>query len=120
MKIAVTSFGDGLDSGVDPRFGRAVNLVLIDTETSEVTAVSNSQNANALQGAGIQASKTVSELGVEYLITGHCGPKAFRALSAASIKVIVGAEGTVEEVVAKFKAGELVVSDGADVEGHWV
>ena len=54
------------------------------------------------------------------MITGHCGPKAFRTLAAAGIKIVVGAGGTVAEALEKFKAGELKESDGADVESHWV
>ena len=49
--------------------------------------VDNTPNLNATQGAGIQAAESLARLGVETLITGHCGPKAFRVLSAAGIKV---------------------------------
>jgi predicted Fe-Mo cluster-binding NifX family protein len=79
----------------------------------------NSQNLNAAQGAGIQAAATVSRLGATVLITGHCGPKAFRALMAAGIKIYTGATGTVSEAIAQFKAGKLSLADAADVEGHW-
>ena len=47
----------------------------------------NTPNLNATQGAGIQAAESVAWLGVETLITGHGGPKAFQVLSAAGIKV---------------------------------
>ena len=33
MKIAVSSEGPGLDSMVDPRFGRAAGFVLVDTDS---------------------------------------------------------------------------------------
>ena len=119
MKIAISSVGDTLDSAVDPRFGRAAKFILVDTDTGEHQAIDNAKNLNAAQGAGIQAAETVSRHGAEYLITGHCGPNAFRALEAAGIKVIVGAEGTVAEAVEKLKAGDVRPSDGADVAGHW-
>jgi predicted Fe-Mo cluster-binding NifX family protein len=48
------------------------------------------------------------------------GPNAFRTLSAAGIKIFVGAEGTVAEALEKFKAGQFQESKDADVEGHWV
>ena len=120
MKIVVTSESATLDSFIDPRFGRAAKFILFDTDTSEFEPVDNAQNVNAPQGAGIQAAETVSRLGAEYVITGHCGPKAFRTLQAANIRVIVGAEGTVAEAIEKFKSGELSATDTADVEGHWV
>ena len=119
MKVAVSSVGTTLESAIDPRFGRAASFVLVDTETGEHEAIDNAQNFNAPQGAGIQAAQTISSTNAEYLITGHCGPKAFRALSAAGIKVALVADGTVGEAVEKLKVGEVEATDSADVEGHW-
>ncbi len=119
MKVAVSSVGDTLDSAVDPRFGRAAKFIVVDTDTGEHQVISNAQNLNAMQGAGIQAAQTVAGHSVEYVLTGHCGPKAFRALDAAGIKVVLGIEGTVDEAVEKLKAGEVQPSRGADVDGHW-
>jgi len=119
MRIAVSSVGDTLGSAVDPRFGRAAQFVIVDTETGEHEVISNEQSLNAMQGAGIQAAQTVSRYSAEYVITGHCGPKAFRALKSAGIKVVLGVEGTVAEAVERFKSGDVQPSDGADVAGHW-
>jgi predicted Fe-Mo cluster-binding NifX family protein len=120
MKVAVTSRGPTLDDEVDPRFGRARMFIVADTESGEFEAVDNKQNLEAAQGAGIQAARIVSECGAEVVITGHCGPNAFRTLSAAGIKVVVGAEGAVKDAIEKFKSGELKSVAGADVEGHWM
>lgn len=120
MKVAVSARGQELESLVDQRFGRCGWFVVVDTVTGEHRAVNNGQNLNAAQGAGIQAANNVSRQGVEAVITGHCGPKAFRTLSAAGIKVFSGAEGTVAETLEKFKNGELKEAEGADVEGHWI
>jgi predicted Fe-Mo cluster-binding NifX family protein len=120
MKIVVTATGESLDSPVDQRFGRAAKFIMFDTDTGEHQAVDNSQNLNAAQGAGIQAAENVSRLDAQYVITGHCGPKAFRTLQAAGIKVIVGAEGTVAEAIEKFKSGELTPTQSSDVDGHWM
>ena len=120
MKVAVTSQGRELSSAVDPRFGRAKVFVIVDTETGEYTTADNSQNLNADQGAGIQAGRNVVELGVEAVITGHVGPKAFVTLQAGGVKIYTGAAGTVADAVEQFKAGKLKRSAGADVEGHWV
>lgn len=120
MKVAVTAQGNTLDSPVDPRFGRAQYFIVVETDSGEFEVVDNEQNLNAPQGAGIQAGRTVAEHKAEVLITGHCGPNAFRTLSAAKVKVVVGAEGTVKEALDKFKNGELKSAEGADVDGHWV
>jgi len=119
MKIAITSQGKDLQSQVDPRFGRAPWLIVADTETGRFEAHDNAQNAQAMQGAGIQAAQNVARLGVGCVLTGHCGPNAFRTLSAAGIQVIVGVQGTVAEAIERFKRGELEAAERPNVEGHW-
>lgn len=119
MKIAVTAQGPKLEAPVDPRFGRAKYFVVVDLDTGEFTAADNSMNLNAPQGAGIQAGTNVVKLGVEAVVTGHVGPKAFATLQAGNVAAYTGAGGTVAETVEKFKAGELERQEGADVEGHW-
>jgi predicted Fe-Mo cluster-binding NifX family protein len=119
MKIIVTAKGETLAAPVDQRFGRAAKFVVYDTETKVSEAVDNSQSLEAAQGAGIQAAETVSRLGAECLLTGHCGPKAFRALTAAGIRIYNGASGTVGEAIASFETGKLARAAEADVDGHW-
>jgi len=120
MKVAITSQGMDMNSAVDPRFGRAKYFIVVDTETGEFSARDNSQNLNALQGAGIQAGRNVIELGVEAVITGNVGPKAFATLQAGNVKIYIGASGTVADAVEKFKAGELECVSKANVEGRWM
>ena len=120
MKIAVTAQGPDKTSPVDPRFGRAKVFVVFDTETNEYTAHDNSQNLNAAQGAGIQAGRTVVDLGVEAVLTGNVGPKAFATLAAANVAVYPGVTGTVADAVAQFQAGQMAPADKASVEGHWM
>jgi len=120
MKVVVSSKGGTLDSEVDPRFGRARRFLLVDTETGDVRVVDNTQDLEALQGAGIQAAQTVAALEPDCVLTGHCGPKAFAVLSAAGVRVVVGAEGTVRDAIEQLERGHLKPAGGADVEGHWV
>jgi len=119
MKIAVTAKGRGLDSPVDPRFGRAEVFIIYDTDGS-FEFVDNRANLDLTQGAGIQSARNVVAQGVECVITGHCGPKAYRALSAAGVKVVLGATGTVRQAIDRFEAGEIEPAEEPDVEGHWV
>jgi predicted Fe-Mo cluster-binding NifX family protein len=120
MRTAVTAQGRDLTAPVDPRFGRARFFVIVDAETGEFSAVDNTQNLNAAQGAGIQAGRNVVELGVKAVITGHVGPKAFTTLQAGAVSVYTGAVGTVADAIEQFKAGKLKQSTRADIEGHWV
>jgi len=119
MKIIVSASGEGLEALVDPRFGRAAGFVLFDTQTREARNIGNRQSLNAAQGAGIQAAEAVSRLGAECLITGNCGPKAYRTLQAAGIKVYTGAAGTVGEAIAALEQGRLTPAGAANVEEHW-
>ncbi|NQU43722.1 dinitrogenase iron-molybdenum cofactor biosynthesis protein [bacterium] len=119
MKIVFTTSGENLDAPLDPRFGRARGFLLYDTETGQYEIVDNEQNLNAAQGAGIQAAETVSRLGAGALITGHCGPKAFRALMAGGIQIYNTDVATIAAALEEFQAGRLMSANAADVEGHW-
>jgi len=119
MKIAVTSRGTGLDSPVDPRFGRAAHILIVDAESLAFEAMDNALNAQSLKGAGIQAARAVCDKGASVLLTGHCGPNAFKALQAAGIRVANDAAGSVREAVRAFLEGKLPLAESADVEGHW-
>ena len=120
MKIAFTTSGWDLDSPLNPSFGRAQNFLIYDTESQAFVIVSNEQNLNAAQGAGIQAGQTIAKAGVQALITGHCGPKAFRVLEAVGIQVYNTRAETIAEALASYRAGDLVEAKAANVEGHWV
>ncbi len=119
MRIAISCKGRTLTDEVDPRFGRAAAFLLIDTETGASETIDNRQNLDAAQGAGIQAAQTVAKRGAEVVMAGHCGPKAFRTLAAAGIRVIVGVEGTVTEALKEFCEGRLEPACAPDTEGHW-
>ncbi|KJS02404.1 MAG: dinitrogenase iron-molybdenum cofactor biosynthesis protein [Desulfobulbaceae bacterium BRH_c16a] len=119
MKIAVTAKGKFLTDAVDPRFGRAPYILIVDTETLEFEALDNSVNVNAFKGAGIQAATMVADKGAQVLLTGYCGPNAFRTVEAAGIKVVSDVAGTVREAIETFKGGQVAYSAGPNAEGHW-
>ncbi|MGB5158766.1 NifB/NifX family molybdenum-iron cluster-binding protein [Desulfobacterium sp. N47] len=119
MKIAVTSAGADLDSQVDPRFGRAANIIIVDSETFEFEVIGNNENINALKGAGIQAASTISQKGANVLLTGFCGPNAFKTLKAAKIGVANDASGSVKDAVKAYLDGKLPLADNPNTEGHW-
>lgn len=120
MKLALTCQGETLDSALDIRFGRAENFIIYDDETKDFSVVPNTQNLNAVQGAGIQAAVTAASTGVEAVITGHCGPKAFRVLEEAGIRVYTSTASTVRGALSAFEEGKLTALSTADVNGHWV
>src|SRR4030043_2491643 len=117
MKIAVTSQGKDLDSQVDPRFGRAAYVFVVDSETFDFEVLDNKENVNALKGDGIQAAVAISNKGAEVLLTGFCGPNAFKTLKVGGVKVANGASGTVIEAIKAFMKGEMPLWDSPNVEG---
>ncbi len=119
MKIAVTCTGTDLDSPVDPRFGRAAYILIVDSESLDYEVLDNKENVDALKGAGIQAAKTIIDKEAEVLLTGFCGPNAFKALNAGNIGVASDAEGSVKESVKSFLEGKLPLSENANAEGQW-
>ncbi len=119
MKIAFSTSGSDLNAALDTRFGRAAKFLVLDLENGEFEVIDNQQNLNAAQGAGIQSAETVIRSGAKALVSGHCGPKAFRVLAAAGVKVYTSDDPTVASALEKFKREELQEATGADVEGHW-
>lgn len=119
MKIAVTSSGQDLDSPVDPRFGRAAYILIVDSDSLDVEVLDNAQNVNAFKGAGIQAATMISDKHADVLLTGYCGPNAFKALDAAKIKVAGDVSGTVREAVQSFATGKVNFVSEPNAEGHW-
>ena len=120
MKIALTTSGKDLNAPLDGRFGRAPKFLVYDLEAKTFEVVDNDQNLNAAQGAGIQSAQNIARLGAKALITGHCGPKAFRVLQAAGIKIYTSDAPTVAAALELYRAGKLVEAKTADVDGHWV
>ncbi len=120
MKIALTTSGNTLDAPLDGRFGRASRFILYDMEKDYYEVIDNRLSLNSAQGAGIQAAEAVVRAGACCIVTGHCGPKAFRALSSAGIAIYGCGEATVAAALEAFRAGMLKPMESADVEGHWV
>jgi predicted Fe-Mo cluster-binding NifX family protein len=112
MRIAVSTLGPGVDALVDERFGRARYLQVFEGEDRVVT-LDNAVNFDALQGAGIGAAEKVVEQGVDAVITGHLGPKAYRALQAAGVRGYNGAGLNAREAIRAFHSDGLpVLSEG--------
>lgn len=118
MKIAVSATKPSLDAEVDPRFGRCQYFVIVDLDSMEMEAVTNS-DAQASGGAGISTGQMIAGKSVEAVLTGNCGPNAFRVLDASGIKVITGATGKVLDAIEAYKAGRLQTSSQPNVAGHF-
>jgi predicted Fe-Mo cluster-binding NifX family protein len=118
MKIAISATGTTLEDMVDPRFGRCQYLIYVDPDTIECDAGEN-PGVMAGGGAGIATAQAIASKGVEAVLTGNCGPNAYRILSAAGIKVVTGVAGKIKDVVQNYKTGKYPTSAQPNVPGHF-
>ena len=80
----------------------------------------NSENVNAFKGAGIQAATMVCDKGVDAMLTGFCGPNAFKVLNAAGVKVAAAMLRVLSERRLMLSMQEKsLLRMRANVEGHW-
>jgi predicted Fe-Mo cluster-binding NifX family protein len=105
MKVGIPATDQTIEAEIDPRFGRCPYFVIVDTETMDVRAISNS-GGKAGEGAGIQAAQALANEGVEAVIGPNFGPNAFMTLKYAEIKIFSG-KGIISQVIEQFKKGEL-------------
>jgi len=117
MKIAVSSSGKGLDSLIDPRFGRCAYFLMVETDDMSFEVFDNQSIASG-GGAGIQSAQFISSKGAKAVITGNCGPNAVQTLAAAGIEMFLENTGVVREVLQKFKNGELTSTNMANVSEY--
>ena len=120
MRVAVTSQGEDLWADVDSRFGRASKFLLVDTTTMSFEIVENTQNLDLPQGAGIQTAQNIIHYNPDVVLTGNCGPKAFKVLGAAGVKVVVGVKGKIMDAIQAYLEGKYQPIKEANVEGHWL
>jgi predicted Fe-Mo cluster-binding NifX family protein len=118
MKIAISSSGKTLDSPLDPRFGRCAWFLVIDPADMRYEAFDN-QSAAQGSGAGIQAAQFLVDKNVAAVVTGHVGPNAVQTLSAAGIEIFAEQQGTVKEVVERYKNDGLNSTAQSTVGRHF-
>ncbi|MBN2645759.1 MAG: NifB/NifX family molybdenum-iron cluster-binding protein [Desulfuromonadaceae bacterium] len=119
MKIAVSATESTLSTPIDSRFGRAKQFLIVDTDSNALAVLPNTQNLNAAQGAGIQAAQNVVNAGVQAVITGNCGPKAFRVLKAAGIAIYHCSDRSAGDAIKAILSGTLQPAESANAESHW-
>jgi len=118
VRVAVSAFEPGLSGAVNQEFGRAPWFVIVDPETAEAEVVDNSDNRDALGGAGVGSTELVAEHGAHAVLTGRLGPRALQALDAASIPAYKASGMSVADAVAAFKEGKLQRLNGASGALH--
>ncbi|MBN1382925.1 MAG: NifB/NifX family molybdenum-iron cluster-binding protein [Deltaproteobacteria bacterium] len=120
MKIAIPAKGQDITSPFEQRFGRTRWFIVVDADSRDWKAYSNDTNMQAVQGAGIQTAQRLADLAVDTVISANVGPKAFRTLKAAGIRIFMGTADTVEQALTLFQEGRFPEASDANVESHWV
>ncbi len=119
MRICITCLGDNLKSPIDPRFGRAQFLLLLD-ENGKLKDTIKNPGLGARGGAGIAAAQELANRKVDILITGNIGPNAFRVLNISNIKIFLAAPRTsVKDAFQMWKDNKLDKVKKPSVSGHF-
>ncbi len=111
MIIAITSTGNKLNSNIDSRFGRTKFIIIYNTEKFNFKAHNNNLNLN-------QTAQNIIEYGADILITGNCGPKAFKVLKTGNINIFSSPISTVEDAIKAYIDNKLEELDNSNIEGH--
>jgi predicted Fe-Mo cluster-binding NifX family protein len=107
MKLAIPVTSSAADAPVDLHFGRARFFRIVDTGTGCQEVRDNAEGPHAAHGAGTQAAQMLARAGVEGVLAGRVGPKAWSALQAAGIVVYLFEGGTLGQAIESFLSGKL-------------
>lgn len=118
-KIAISSEGPTLEDNLESRFGRAAGFIIYNTETGDYTYFENGLAQTMAQGAGIQTAENVINKGVKAVLTGYVGPKAFKVLEAAGVRIAQELEDiSVQEAIDLFKNDKVTWANAPNSKGH--
>lgn len=107
MKVVIPAEDNKQDAKVDSRFGRCKYFALVDIKTGQIQFTPNTAQES---GSGINAANTIVKISPDALIVETVGPKAFKVLENAGIKIYhTTGEKNISEVLALFKNNSLPV-----------
>ncbi len=106
MKIAISVSAPEDGASFNMHFGRAPAFAIVDTDTGERQVIPNPA-AQLSGGAGIRAAELLARQGVQTVISGSFGPKAYDVLHDSDMQLYQAKSGTVEELVTRLLQGDL-------------
>lgn len=118
MKIAIPADENRIDTTICMSYGRTPFFCIYDTESKEKSFLDNSAAAST-GGAGIKASQSLVNEGVEVVLTPRAGENAVEVLDAAGIKTYKTINDNLDENIKAYEDGELsplIASPG--MHGH--
>ncbi|MCK4888845.1 MAG: NifB/NifX family molybdenum-iron cluster-binding protein [Candidatus Aminicenantes bacterium] len=116
MKIAIATEGEI----VAQHFGRCSSYTIVEAEDGKV--MKREVIANPGHAPGF-LPKFLSELGVDFILSGGMGQKAITLFHHQGVEPIVGVSGSIDDVINNFLNGELETGEsdcdhGKDGHGH--
>ncbi|NVM37596.1 MAG: NifB/NifX family molybdenum-iron cluster-binding protein [Candidatus Lokiarchaeota archaeon] len=122
--IAIPSMGNGgLNDEMSPRFGRCASFTFVEVENNEIKAVKTVPNhaADAMGGAGVQATQIIGNNGANAIIVGFLGPNAASGLNALNIQIFQAPNKaiTIKEVMNLYIEGKLKTISTSNVASHY-
>ena len=117
MKIAIATEG----TSVAQHFGRCPSYTIVEAEDGKVLKKEVVQNPGHEPGF---LPKFLSEMGVNFILSGGMGPKAINLFNQNNVQPIVGVSGDIENVITDFLRGELKTGEsdcdhGKNGQGHY-
>ena len=86
MRVAISATGDSPESLVHRLFGRCEWFIIFD-ETHQPAKVIKNIHTEASTGAGIGCAQDLIQEGVEAVISGQFGPKAYEVFKQAGVEM---------------------------------
>ncbi|MFX1420239.1 MAG: NifB/NifX family molybdenum-iron cluster-binding protein [Promethearchaeota archaeon] len=122
--IAIPSMGNGgLNDEMSPRFGRCASFTFVELENDKIKAVKTVPNpaADAMGGAGVQATQIIGNNGADAIIVGFLGPNAVSGLNSLKIQIFQAPNKPIKikEVINLFIKGTLETITTSNVASHY-
>ena len=100
MKIAISTDGDQ----VSAHFGRCPVFTIIEIKDGKIVKADEIQNPGHHPG---YLPQFLNEMGMDYIIAGGMGGRAFELFSQHKIEPILGISGKVEDTITQLLNGSL-------------
>ncbi|UWG47122.1 putative Fe-Mo cluster-binding protein, NifX family [Halanaeroarchaeum sp. HSR-CO] len=110
-----TTSDDGATAELSGHFGQAPYYTIVDTETDAVDVIANRSDH---RGGSKLPPTYVAEHDVDAVLVTEVGKRGMRLFDDYGIDVFQSEEGTVEEIVDRFRNDELAVFEYEDAHGH--
>ena len=107
MKLFITVSGNSKTDTIDTGFGRCPYILIYETEDESFKFITNPYQDSQIS-VGTSVASLAVEMNAEAVISANTGPKAFKILKDANIKIYYTAANTkIKNVIAAFEKNEL-------------